>query len=261
MRAIDQSSAGRHARPPLVPAGIHVALCVITVVTWSVPLSGARAEPVLMTAPSTDALVADPFAAEIAEASRRFGMPARWITAVIHAESRGDVRALSPKGAIGLMQIMPETYASLRVRYDLGTDPMVPRDNILAGAAFLRELYDRYGVPGFLAAYNAGPARYEEYLATGRPLPTETRRYVAILTPMVGDEPVDRTVIVAADAFSWTRAPLFIERVVNQPGNNGVASNAQPELPTWRRAAADLSALAPQSDGLFVHRNVGDRRQ
>jgi soluble lytic murein transglycosylase-like protein len=230
-------------------------------VTWSVPLPGARAEPASTTAPSTDALVADPFAAETAEASRRFGMPARWITAVIHAESSGDVQALSPKGAIGLMQIMPETYASLRARYGLGADPMVPRDNILAGAAFLRELYDRYGMPGFLAAYNAGPARYEEHLATGRPLPAETRRYVAILAPMVGGELVDRTVIVAADAYSWTRAPLFIALGDKQSGNNGVASDAQPDRPTWRRATADLSALAPQSDGLFVPRQSGDRRQ
>ena len=76
----------------------------------------------------------------------------------MHVESIGDVRARSPKGAMGLMQIMPETYAALRARYALGANPYDPRDNILAGAAFLRELHDRYGTPGFLAAYNAGPA-------------------------------------------------------------------------------------------------------
>ena len=71
----------------------------------------------------------------------------------------GDVRAISPRGAIGLMQIMPETWAGLRQRYGLGADPYDAHDNIIAGAAYLRELHDRYGIPGFLAAYNAGPSR------------------------------------------------------------------------------------------------------
>ena len=79
----------------------------------------------------------------------------------MRAESLGEVRAVSPKGAMGLMQIMPETWASLRVRYVLGADPYDPHDNILAGTTYLRELHDRYGSPGFLAAYNAGPTRYQ----------------------------------------------------------------------------------------------------
>src|SRR6185312_15393650 len=57
-----------------------------------------------------------PFAAFVAEASQRFGIPAAWIRAVMHAESFGDMRAISSKGAIGLMQIMPETWAYLRQR-------------------------------------------------------------------------------------------------------------------------------------------------
>ena len=72
---------------------------------------------------------------------------------------------------MGLMQIMPKTYAELRARHRLGPDAYDPRDNILAGAAYLREMLDRYGSPGFLAAYNAGPLRYDQHLATGRPLP------------------------------------------------------------------------------------------
>ena len=74
---------------------------------------------------------------------------------------------------MGLMQIMPKTYAGLRARHHLGADAYNPRDNILAGAAYLREMLDRYGSLGFLAAYNAGPARYDEHLATGRPLPSD----------------------------------------------------------------------------------------
>ncbi len=105
----------------------------------------------------------------------------------MQAESGGDARGVSPKGAMGLMQIMPETWATLRLRYGLGADPFDPHDNIIAGAAYLRELHDRYGSPGFLAAYNAGPARYEDHLATGQPLPAETRAYVALLAPLIGD--------------------------------------------------------------------------
>lgn len=118
----------------------------------------------------------DPYAGHIANAARRFGIPEAWIRAVMRVESRGDVRAISPKGAMGLMQIVPATWGDLRARHGLGGDPYDPRDNIMAGAAYLREMHDRYGSPGFLAAYNAGPGRYEEYRATGRPLPSGNAR-------------------------------------------------------------------------------------
>ena len=104
----------------------------------------------------------DPYGAYIAEAAQRFGVPEAWIRAVMRVESAGDVRAISSAGAIGLMQIMPATWAELRVRHRLGGDPYDPRDNILAGAAYLREMHGRYGSPGFLAAYNHRPGRYEE---------------------------------------------------------------------------------------------------
>jgi hypothetical protein len=126
------------------------------------------------------------WASLIAEASQRFGVPAHWIRAVMQAESTGDRGAVSPKGAMGLMQVMPETYAELRFRHHLGVDPYEPHNNILAGAAYLREMHDRFGPNGFLAAYNAGPGRYEDYLKSGRPLPEETRNYVAMLAPVVG---------------------------------------------------------------------------
>lgn len=128
-------------------------------------------------------LAADPIQAQerqrahVETAAARFGLPIDLIEAVIAAESGGQARAVSPAGAMGLMQLMPGTWADLRRRLGLGTDPFEPADNILAGAAYLRELRDRYGAPGFLAAYNAGPGRYEASLA-GRPLPLETRLYV-----------------------------------------------------------------------------------
>jgi soluble lytic murein transglycosylase-like protein len=122
----------------------------------------------------------------IAEAAARFAVSVNWIRAVMRAESGGrpefDGRPVTSRvGAMGLMQIMPQTYDALRARFGLGGDPYDPRDNILAGAAYLRELYDRYGYPNVFAAYNAGPGRLEKYLTTSRPLPNETSAYLATL--------------------------------------------------------------------------------
>lgn len=91
----------------------------------------------------------DPIATAIDEASRRFGIPEAWIRAVMRVESNGDRRAVSRAGAMGLMQVMPATYADLRRQLGIGADPFDVRDNILAGTAYLRQMYDRYGAPGF----------------------------------------------------------------------------------------------------------------
>jgi len=119
---------------------------------------------------------------EIATASARFGIPIAWIERVMQAESRGRTSwqgrpTTSRAGAIGLMQVMPATWAEMRSRYRLGADPYDPHDNIVAGTAYLRLMYDRFGYPGLFAAYNAGPGRYAEFLA-GRALPRETRAYL-----------------------------------------------------------------------------------
>jgi soluble lytic murein transglycosylase-like protein len=124
----------------------------------------------------------------IAEASARFAIPKPWIRAVIVAESGGRTTLdghpiTSSAGAMGLMQVMPDTYEELRRRHGLGRDPHDPRDNILAGTAYLRALYERFGFPGLFAAYNAGPGRYQEHLTDGRPLPRETRAYLTRLDP------------------------------------------------------------------------------
>jgi soluble lytic murein transglycosylase-like protein len=123
----------------------------------------------------------------IEQASVRFGIPARWIEQVMAAESRGlpsvggrPIR--SRAGAIGLMQLMPATWATMRARLGLGDNPDDPRDNILAGSFYLRLMYDRFGYPGLFAAYNAGPARYARAAATGTPLPEETRIYLSTVT-------------------------------------------------------------------------------
>ena len=194
----------------------------------------ASVEPAPMT-PREGGSTGNSFAAFIAEASQGFGVPASWIRAVMHVESVGDVRALSPKGAMGLMQIMPETWAILRARFGLGANPYDPHDNILAGAAYLRKLHDRYGAAGFLAAYDAGPARYEDRLATGRPLPAETRAYVAVLARMVAGERVDDAKIVAVTTHSWTEAPFFAVRAESRPTDSSADVRPARRQPFDRR--------------------------
>jgi soluble lytic murein transglycosylase-like protein len=203
--------------------------------------------------PATTQAASDPYAGHVAEAAQRFGIPAAWICAIMRIESRGDQRAVSPKGALGLMQLMPDTWDALRARYGLGRDPFDPHDNILAGAAFLRQMHDRYGSPGFLAAYNAGPGRYEDYLDRHRPLPAQTVAYVAALAPFIGDGAIDGAVLSAASVpVSWRRAPLFITHSAGAEITNGMLSK-QPSNDTLSVVRVrDLSALVPQSDGLFV---------
>jgi hypothetical protein len=76
------------------------------------------------------------------------------------------------------MQLMPATWDAMRRRLSLGNDPYDPHDNILAGTEWLEELHGRYGSRGFLAAYYAGPERYEGFLAGRQPLPDETLNYI-----------------------------------------------------------------------------------
>ncbi len=130
----------------------------------------------------------DPWGPYIREASNRFDVPETWVRSLMRVESGGKEYLngeliTSGAGAMGLMQVMPATYDELRDRYNLGDDPFNPHDNIIAGVAYMREMYEVYGSPGFLAAYNAGPARLDDYLANQRPLPDETRHYVAMIGP------------------------------------------------------------------------------
>jgi soluble lytic murein transglycosylase-like protein len=161
----------------------------------------------LSRAESTDRL-----AKIIEEASDRFAVPASWIRAVIQIESGGDRHAISPRGAMGLMQLMPGTWVELGVRHGLGLDPFDPRDNVFAGTAYLREMHDRFGSVGFLAAYHAGPSRYEHHLATGQPLPPDTVAYVAAVAPLLGDEQGDHAAFRIRRAVPWREAPLFVDR-------------------------------------------------
>lgn len=189
------------------PSGRVVLLLLSGLVITTLDIGGASAQP----APAGRHEVRDSIAAYIAEAAQRFGIPERWIVAVMRAESAGNTHAVSSAGAQGLMQVMPATWDELRVRHRLGSDPFDPRDNILAGAAYLSEMYDRYGtIPAMLAAYNAGPHRYDEHIATGRVLPAETRAYVDLLAPTLG-------ATAAPPPPDWREAPLFVPRSVDRP--------------------------------------------
>lgn len=241
---------------------VRAGLCAVALVTSLTSLTSvaAVARTASSVAQPASQIINDPFAAFVAEASRRFDVPATWIRAVMQAESDGDVRAVSPKGAMGLMQIMPGTWADLRARYHLGADPFDVHDNILAGAAYLRELYERYGAPGFLAAYQAGPGRYDEYLATGRPLPADTRAYVATLAPVVGAAPGNGDLAVA-DPQAWMRAPLFAVRGESASAAANAAHGSQSDRVSLHRANGDISTFGSSSDGLFVPVTVEGHEQ
>ena len=180
----------------------------------------------------------DPWGPYIREASQRFDMPESWIRALMHQELGGHLYQngqliTSSAGAMGLMQVMPGTYADLRARHNLGPDPFDPHENIMAGVAYMREMYDMYGSPGFLAAYNAGPNRLDDYLANQRPLPDETRHYVAAIGPYL--QYAQPHNISPAQQFAMNQLPLNIPPGPRYPYGSMVqyasaSSYSQPEL-------------------------------
>ena len=184
----------------------------------------------------------DRWALEIAQASQRFGIPGQWIRRVMSAESGGRTSLAgrpieSRAGAMGLMQLMPGTWRDMRSLLRLGSDPFDPEDNILAGAAYLRRMYDRFGYPGLFAAYNAGPANYSAYLAGRRPLPAETRSYVESVTGAAA--PSARRVAGRSPWGASMASPVFTSRTAE---------------------AAPANSFAPASTGLFVPLSAGAER-
>lgn len=243
--------------------------------------SPAQSQPVGVRAASSARSSTNVVANAIQEASRRFHVPANWIRAVMRAESDGDDKSVSEKGAIGLMQVMPKTYAELQTKLGFGPDPFDPRDNILAGAAYLAELIEHYGETGFLAAYNAGPRRYEELLRRGRPLPVETTDYVARLAPELGfaDNPAARI----PAPFDALRSPVFVTLTTLKFAREATADCGVNSTSRSQKAAphplfqaqrngeflardshsdaatkAPLGAVSPRTANLFVDRPVSE---
>src|SRR5208283_576466 len=156
----------------------------------------------------------------------------------------------SDKGAIGLMQVMPRTYIELRAKYGFGSDPFDPRDNILAGAAYLAEMFGRYGSPGFLAAYNAGPRRYEDHLLGRRPLPAETTHYVARLAPELSLPSTSVAGIPAPpDAL---RAPMFVTMAALNIAPAARADAGENRVGRTQKAAPHPLFPTPRNDKLFA---------
>ena len=210
-------------------------------------------------------------AAYIDEASRRFGVPADWVRGVMLQESGGrthlgGVPITSSAGAMGLMQVMPTTFAEMRTRYGLGADPYDPRTNILAGTAYLREMYDRYGPRHFLAAYNAGPGRVDAWLRGRSTLPAETRDYTTALLPRLG----------FGVSAAYTTTPGAVDDLTSREGISALltvpsrapaahlvnaASSSVFATTSTRSATAGWHAASPRDDGLFVTLTTADRRR
>ena len=156
-----------------------------------------------------------------AEAAERAGLGIDVIMRVMRAESGGDAHAVSSKGAVGCMQIMPPTWADLTARYALGTDPFDARLNMIGGALYLAELTRQFGPAGAYAAYNAGPGRYIRYAEGGALLPAETIAYVA---RMRGKPLPDLSVPARVH---WQAAPLFLAHFdISEPANSRAASQS-----------------------------------
>lgn len=172
----------------------------------------------------------DPWGPYIQEAATRFSVPDSWIRAVMQQESGGrqyleGQLTTSEAGAMGLMQLMPQTYSDMQAQYGLGGDPYDPHDNIMAGTAYIRQMYDRFGAPDFLAAYNAGPDRLDEWRRNGNPLPDETVQYVAAITPNLGaGVSPSATIMAPAGATMLARADgVNVNAAYVPPGDAGAA--------------------------------------
>ena len=177
----------------------------------------------------------------------------------MRVESTNDPHALSPKGAMGLMQIMPKTWQELRARYGLGADPYEPRDNILAGAAYLRELHDRFGSPGFLAAYNAGPSAMRSISPPARRSLRRRRITLRCSRRSSTARSPSAWPTMPHNTPRWTSASLFAAPIERRLSDPRAASSLLPP-PTSRDATiVDLSALVPPSNGLFVRRPNTER--
>jgi hypothetical protein len=212
----------------------------------------------------------------IAEAAQRFTIPQEWIRAVMRSESGGRTTLngqpiTSVAGAMGLMQLMPGTYSDMRQRYGLGSDSYDPHNNVLAGAAYLRLMYQQYGYPGLFAAYNAGPARFDSYLLRGKSLPSATLSYVGGIVPgvetaMARGGPANRNATsnaVLPVSNNHRAAPnqrLFF--ALYQPQNAQFLTSNEAELPPKSPRASttniassrgfEVQNPATQTGGLFV---------
>ncbi len=262
----------RRTSPPaasFLPGAVRAALCLGTAGLLSACAGGqhisatqeaAQYEEHAHRTYNAPGSTVDPWGPYIHEASDRYDVPERWIREVMRVESgghteRNGVPITSGAGAMGLMQVMPATYDELRGRYDLGDDPYDPHNSILAGTAYIRELYDLYGSPGFLAAYNGGPGRLDDYLTRNRALPDETRRYVGKIGPYITDSFPNRRSTAETYAMNSLPAnipagPRYSAPAAPAPASAPVEVAYAPEAetpyePPARKAAAPAPSYTP----------------
>ncbi|MEJ1962243.1 MAG: lytic transglycosylase domain-containing protein [Gammaproteobacteria bacterium] len=204
----------------VIPRARSLAAAALALITSAVP-AAERPRPCSTT----------PWRPFIAEAAGRFDFPQQWVLAVMRAESAGcefmnDKPTTSSAGAMGLMQLMPATWSQFRARLDLGDDPYDPRDNILASTAYLRDLYDRFGSPGFLAAYHAGPERYEQFLRGDRSLPSQTLDYLHRVQRGAGSS-VEPDSLVSHTDTREHRSPFVMRKRTGQAADSPLEQPSQ----------------------------------
>jgi len=168
-------------------------------------------------------------------AATKNGIPVEFFARVIWQESRFNAKAVSPKGALGIAQFMPQTASWHGL-----ADPLNVTEALHHSAAYLRELRDRFGNLGLAAAaYNAGPRRVQDWLAGRQGLPKETRAYVAIVTGHAATDwsggvtqsnlPLPETVPCTEMAKSFVPSPVAIAK---KRQNDAADSNSQSK-PVW----------------------------
>jgi hypothetical protein len=246
--------AGRGVSQPYAGLGLSIAGFAL--------LSACASAPKVAQVPTTGYFVShaagdyrppgppsDPWGPYIKAAAGRFDVPQQWIRQVMQVESGGNEYidgqlTVSPAGAMGLMQLEPETYDEMAARYGLGSDPFNPYDNIMAGAGYIHEMYEVYGSPGFLAAYNAGPGRLDNYMDYHRALPAETTNYVAMIAPEIqGYYPEHRS---EADQLALNTLPASEAPGLLPPGFT--PGQAPPDVPSNPIAPpVETAALTPPS--------------
>ena len=163
-----QTNAQAGATPP---AAVH-------------PEAGQPTVPIEPQPPAANPPSTDDVCRTLEQSAAENTLPVEFFARVIWQESRFNARAVSPKGASGIAQFMPQTASWHGL-----ADPFDPIEALRHSAGYLRELRDRFGNLGLAAAaYNAGPGRVSAWLASHHPLPDETRNYVAIVTGWTADE-------------------------------------------------------------------------
>ena len=187
----------------------------------------------------------------VQQAAHKFNIPAQWIRAVIRQESGGRTVSAdnspitSAAGAMGVMQLMPGTYSQMAEQYRLGDDPFDPHDSIYAGAAYLNWLHRKYGFPAMFAAYNDGPGNIEDHLYHGRPLPAETRGYIASIVRFLREKTIDlgKVALTQPDGVKVKIDPAMVTAIQPaMPGIYAASVHAVISLGKIRRGVRETAA-------------------